>query len=538
MQELNNDTKAEVSAEAGNESGNEDNIRMEDHTTRVTSPVSPVRFTESAEPRQPSRRLAWVATSIIVASVLITAIIIQTAYNRSYLSVPELPPSRALATVDMPSPADLSKSFREIAKAVKPALVYIESQSSRRGSGEDEAPGFPFQNPRREASAGSGFIVTDDGYILTNNHVIENSDRLEVTLSDGRKLRAIVVGTDPATDLAVIKINATGLPIAILGNSDEVEQGDWVVALGSPFGLQQTLTAGVVSATGRELQQSQFSRFIQTDASINPGNSGGPLVSMQGEVVGINTMIIRSPFSQGNVGIGFAIASNNARDVFGQLVRAGRVSRGYLGVTIADLDEARARSLGVERDSGVLVQDVPDPNTPAGKAGLISGDIITAFDGKRVRSQRELTNLVAAQPVGKSVRVDFLRGGQTQSVTVELAERPDTITARQVTPVPEEEVPGSSLRVLGVVARSVDQEIASRMNLRVPTGALVVSVTQGSPAAEAQLEHGDIIHRIDRTEVKTVEDLVEASKSLKSDDEVAVQIEKGGRLYWVTLRIE
>jgi serine protease Do len=347
-----------------------------------------------------------------------------------------------------------------------------------------------------------------------------------------------VIGTDPATDLAVIKIDGSGLPIAILGDSDAVEQGDWVVALGSPFGLQQTLTVGVVSATKRELQQSQFSNYIQTDASINPGNSGGPLVNMEGEVIGINTMIIRGPFSQGNVGIGFAIASNNARTVFDQLVKAGRVSRGYLGVTIVDLDEARARSLGVERDSGVLVQDVPDTETPAGKAGIMSGDVITAFDGNRVRSQRELTNLVAAQPVGKSVRIDFLREGQQKSVTVELAERPETLTARQVEPVPQQEESGSTLKVLGIVARSVTQEIAERMKLRGSTGALVISVTPGSPAAEAQIGHGDIIHRIDRTEVKSVEDLMEASKSLKADDEVAVQIEKGGRLFWVTLRIE
>lgn len=532
MQELNNDPKVEP----GNE---RDDLPKDETPVRADIPASPYAFSERNEARPASRRLAWVAASIIAASILITAVIIQTAYNSSYYKVPELPQSRALASVDMPSPVELSRSFREIAKVVKPALVYIENQASRRGAADDdEAPAFPFGTPRREASAGSGFIVTNDGYILTNNHVIENSDRLEVTLSDGRKLRATVIGTDPATDLAVIKIDGSGLPIAILGDSDAVEQGDWVVALGSPFGLQQTLTVGVVSATRRELQQSQFSNYIQTDASINPGNSGGPLVNMEGEVIGINTMIIRGPFSQGNVGIGFAITSNNARTVFDQLVKAGRVSRGYLGVTIVDLDEARARSLGVERDSGVLVQDVPDQETPAGKAGLMSGDVITAFDGNRVRSQRELTNLVAAQPVGKSVRVDFLRNGQEQSVIVELAERPDTLTARQVEPVPQHEESGPTLKVLGVVARSVTQEIADRMKLRVPTGALVISTTPGGPAAGAQITHGDIIHRIDRTEVKSVEDLIEASKSLKANDEVAVQIEKAGRLFWVTLRIE
>lgn len=534
MQELNDDPKIEPGSE-------KKDLPTEDAPIRADMPVRPYIFSEHIDAKPPSRRLAWIAASIIAVSILITAVIIQTAYNSSYHTVPELPQSRALASVDMPSPADLSKSFREIAKTVKPALVYIENQATRRAADEDEeVPGLPFGHPRREASAGSGFIVTQDGYILTNNHVIENSDRLEVTLGDGRKMKAIVVGTDPATDLAVIKIDGSGLPIAILGDSDIVEQGDWVVALGSPFGLQQTLTAGVVSATGRELQQSQFqfSKFIQTDASINPGNSGGPLVNMQGEVIGINTMIIRGPFSQGNVGIGFAITSNNARAVFDQLVKVGRVSRGYLGVTIADLDEAKAQSFNVEKDAGVLVQDVPDPNTPAGKAGLMSGDIITALDGNRVRSQRELTNLVAAQPVGKSVRVDFLRNGQQQSVMVELAERPDTLTARQVAPPPQQEESGSTLKVLGIVARTVTPEIAKSRNLRMSEGALVTTVMPGSPAAEAQIAPGDIIHRIARTEVKSVEDLIEASKSLKAEDQVAVQIEKGDRLYWITIKIE
>ncbi|HEX8090177.1 MAG TPA: trypsin-like peptidase domain-containing protein, partial [Blastocatellia bacterium] len=264
----------------------------------------------------------------------------------------------------LPSPADLSRTFISVAKQVKPAVVNIDvvektkrSSSMRLPEGFPQIPGFPpFENqPRRQRGTGSGVIISADGYILTNNHVAGDADQINVKLSDGREMKARRIGADPETDLAVVKIDAQGLPFARIGNSDALEQGEWVIALGSPFGLEQTMTAGIVSATGRDLPGSQFTHFIQTDASINPGNSGGPLVNMQGEVVGINTLI----FSQSGTssGVGFAIPSNLANKVYAQIVKGGKVTRGYLGVHLKPVTPAIARSVGFQGTDGVLVDD-------------------------------------------------------------------------------------------------------------------------------------------------------------------------------------
>jgi serine protease Do len=508
----------------------------EDFQRASTQPIETI-----PREKKSSGKMAWAAVAVIVAALIVAVAIIQAAYVRSNGPVPELPTPRAVSDTVLPSPTDLSKSFREISKVVKPAVVYIESTSTARGQDQPDFFGLP---QRRASSAGSGFIVHPDGYILTNNHVVENSTRLEVTLSDNRKVPARVIGTDKETDIALIKVEASGLPVAVLGNSDQVEQGDWVLALGSPFGFQQTLTAGIVSATGREFSRSQFNKYIQTDASINPGNSGGPLINMQGEVIGINTMIIAEPGlagfggGGGNVGIGFAIASNTARQVFDQLVRNGKMSRGYLGVQVVPLDSAKASALGLEPEQGVLVQDVPDPSMPAGKAGIRSGDVITAFDGHSVRQPRELTNAVASTPVGKSVKIDFIRDGQPQSVTVELAERPD-LDQVATRPGPQPQSPsGAEAGKLGIAAQTITPEKAEGMNLRISSGALVLEVKPGSPAAEAGIRHGDVIHRVGRTEVKTVEDLAAASSALKEGEQVAIQVERNGQMSFITVTID
>jgi serine protease Do len=509
---------------------------MQDLQAGFTQPEQQEKLRESKAKWQ-SR--SWILITLLAFSAIIVFAVVRAYNNRSSVVVPELPPPReASASAAAPSPIELSYSFREIAKQVKPAVVYIQVVET-----VDQGPrmpeGFPFDfpnpgGPRRRPGSGSGFIATQDGYILTNNHVVGSADRIEVRLGDGRNFKAKLVGTDPETDLAVIKIDSSGLPIAVLGNSDEVQQGDWVLALGSPFGLQQTLTAGIVSATGREFAgEQQFSQFIQTDASINPGNSGGPLVNMRGEVVGINTMIF-SP-TGGNVGIGFAVASNVARNVFDDMVRRGRVTRGYLGVVIIEVDEARARAYSVEPRSGALIAQPPQPDSPAAKAGLRYGDIITAFDGKPVRSPRELTEAVASTPVGKTARVDFIRDGQKQSVTVEVAERP--ATSRDTTPAPPRNNGGQTESRLGIDAQSVTPEMAEQMKLTVKSGALVRSVQPGSAAEDANIRHGDVIHRIDRFDVKTVEELVQAVNSLQSGDDVAVVIERQGRIIYVTVTL-
>jgi serine protease Do len=331
------------------------------------------------------------------------------------------------------------------------------------------------------------------------------------------------------------------LSYVVLGDSNDVEQGDWVLALGSPFGLQQTLTAGIVSATGRELRDGRnnqmFSKFIQTDASINPGNSGGPLVNMKGEVIGINTMILTGgPFSQGNIGIGFAIASNAARKVWPTLVENGRVSRGYLGVLVTDLDAAHARAVSLEPNSGVFVSGVPDPQSPAGKAGIQAKDVITAFNGKPVKAAQELTDAVASTPVGQSARVDFVRKGQAQSVTVELAERPIDTSAGLPRGGDDDSLPQGRL---GIQARTLTPELADTMKPKPKStsGAVVMAVEPNSPAADAGVQHGDIIHGFDRTEVKSVEDLSNATRSIEPG-EYLIEIERRGQTLFLKVTVE
>ena len=486
---------------------------------------------------------AWIAIVLILALLIGSIAIIQSALKaHTRAAVPELPPAAARPTAAAPTPVELSLSFREIAKAVKPAVVNIivtESVQSSPSPFSDLFGDGPGQSrpQRKPTSTGSGFIVTPDGYILTNDHVVIHADQIEVTLADNRKMKAKVVGLDQESDLAVIKIDATNLPTVVLGNSDNVEQGDWVLALGSPFGLTQTLTAGIVSATGREVQGAQYSKFIQTDASINPGNSGGPLVSMQGEVIGINTMILTgSPMNSGNVGIGFAIASNIARKVFDVLVRNGKVTRGFLGVTVIPLEAPAARAVCLEPESGALVYRVPE-DTPAARAGLRGGDVITAFDGKPVKAPRELTDAVAATEVGKSVRVDFMRDCEKKSVTLEVVERPADINAAMRSAPEEGGQDETSATRLGITAQTVTPEVAAQGKLSIDSGALVKSVVPGSPAAEAGIKHGDVIHRIYRTEVRTAEDLVRAEKSLKSGEKVALKVERSRQILAVPITV-
>src|SRR5580704_8839020 len=333
----------------------------------------------------------------------------------------------------LPAPTDLSRAFITVAKQVEPAVVNIDivekpKTSSKGSSRQFQIPGFrgfPGMGDGRaqaERGTGSGVIISADGYILTNNHVAGEADTMHVTLGDGREFSATRVGTDPETDLALIKIKAPeALPYAKLGNSDDVQQGEWVVALGSPFGLKQTMTAGIISAVGRSLG-GNLSDYIQTDASINPGNSGGPLVNMAGEVIGINDMILTS--SGGNEGVGFAIPANTVNKVYAQLLKNGKVVRGYLGVLLQPVDQATAHVSGYDKHGGALVADLADTNAPAAKAGLQSGDVIVEFDGKPVASPSQLTGLVADEPVGKTVQVKYFRDGRLQTTSLKLSERP------------------------------------------------------------------------------------------------------------------
>jgi serine protease Do len=499
-------------------------------------------------------RVIWAASSAVIALALIFSFSLfvtnayrnQAAADTNTVAAAVLPSDKAAPLAEqVVSPSELSTTFRKIAKAVKPAVVNISTVQKVKatGFGLPQIPGFQFELPntpdgkapvQKQRGTGSGVIVTESGYILTNNHVVGKADDIEVKLSDGSKYKGRVVGKDEFTDLAVVKIEAQGLPTASLGNSEELEQGDWVVAIGSPFGLEQTITAGIVSAKGRHVGSSQYNNFIQTDASINPGNSGGPLVNMSGQVIGINTMIYSE--SGGNQGIGFAVPSNLARSIYSQLVGKGKVIRGYLGVTINEVTPEKAKGLGLTVNEGAFVNDV-QPDSPAEKAGLQSGDVIVSFDGKPVRDQHELTSLVAETPVGKSAEVKFIRDGKAKTATVTVVERKEERAARDKE---ENEEPlsqqGESGGKLGFSASNLNVDQVTE--LKIKTGVVIERVMPGSPAQEAGLQRGDVIHKINRQSINSVSDLASAVKSLKDGDTVIMQVESKGQLTFRTLTVE
>jgi serine protease Do len=440
----------------------------------------------------------------------------------------------------LPSPQDLSRTFISVAKQIKPAVVNIDVvEKTKRASirvpeGFPQIPGFG-DTPRRQKGTGSGVVISSDGYILTNNHVAGDAEQINVKLSDGREFKARIVGKDSETDLAVIKIDAQNLSFARLGNSDNLEQGEWVIALGSPFGLQQTMTAGIVSATGRDLGAGagQFTNYIQTDASINPGNSGGPLVNMQGEVVGINTLI----FSQTgtSAGVGFSIPSNLATKVYAQLIKSGKVTRGYLGVFLQPVSPSLAKTVGYSGTDGAVVGDLSKGDSPAARAGLRSGDVIVEFDGKRVTSPKQLTEIVADTAVGKASVVKFVRDGHVETATISLGERPPKPGEDDQVDQGEPEEQGGKL---GASVSNVTPEFARQLKLKVPTGVVIQSVQADGPAADSGLLRGDVIHRVNRVSITNRQDFFSAMSSLKGEKEITLQVERNGQLQWVSVTLE
>ncbi|MFW6297250.1 MAG: DegQ family serine endoprotease [Desulfosalsimonas sp.] len=357
---------------------------------------------------------------------------------------------------------------------------------------------FGQQDPRefKQRSLGSGFIMDKQGHIVTNNHVIENADKIQVKLKNGREYDAEIIGSDPNTDLALIKIETDDeLPVLEFGNSDKISIGEWVLAIGNPFGLDHTVTAGIISAKGRVIGAGPYDDFIQTDASINPGNSGGPLLNMDGEVIGINTAIVA-----GGTGIGFAIPSKMAGEIIDQLKDKGEVTRGWLGVGIQELSDELKEYYGTEK--GVLVTQV-FPGDPADKAGLEPNDIIVSVDGRQVDSPRELTRIIADIKPGQKAEIEFIRNGKTRSAKVTLTKRDEQRLA-EGSRQPEE--PGTA--GLGITVSDVTEDIASQLNLRDTTGAVVTEVQSGSKAAEAGFRRGDIIKEINHEPVKSANDFL------------------------------
>jgi serine protease Do len=436
----------------------------------------------------------------------------------------------------------LEDAFASVADRVMPSVVNVSVKPKKVPPGEGGQPPegeqrfrdffgpefydrfFKRRAPRDDArAAGSGVIVDARGYILTNAHVVENAAEIEVRLSDDRKFVATLVGRDPKTDLAVVKVDpgAAGLPVAQFGDSDKLRIGQWAIAIGNPFGLDRTVTVGIISATGRtRVGVATYEAFIQTDASINPGNSGGPLLNLDGRVIGINTAIVSS-----GQGIGFAIPINMAREVMTQLIAKGRVVRGWLGVAIQDLTDDLAAGFGVSSRGGVLVADVVKDG-PAEAAGMKPGDIIVELSGGPIKEVTELQKRVAAIPPGRAAALTVLRDLKPTKLTVKIGEQPGEETAVAA---------GPKGAALGVTVEPLTEEAAETYGLRGRSGVLVTDVVAGSAAEAAGIKEGDLVLEVNRRRVGTVEEFNAAMGALKPDEVVPVQIERsgGGRQYVV-----
>jgi serine protease Do len=385
--------------------------------------------------------------------------------------------------------------------------------------------------PRQEG-LGSGVIITKDGYILTNNHVVDGAEEVKVALQDGREFTAKVIGRDPKSDVAVIKIDAKDLPTVPIADSDKVEVGDVVLAIGNPFGIGQTVTTGIVSATGRGGAIGlDYEDFIQTDAAINPGNSGGALVDSEGRLIGINTAILSR--SGGNQGIGFAIPSNLARDVSQSLVRDGRVTRGYLGVMIQDVTPALAKEFNLKENSGALVGDVTE-KSPAEKAGLKEGDVIFEFNGKKVTDSRHLKLEVARTQPGDTVPVKVLRDGSTKSLEVAVKEMPGQERLAKNDNSGNDKDDNGTLN--GVTIGDLDRQ--ARQQFELPgnvNGVVITDVAPDSAAAEAGLKPGDVIQEINRKPVKTAEEAVKLTEKSTNDKRTLLRVWSNGGSHFLVV---
>jgi serine protease Do len=387
---------------------------------------------------------------------------------------------------------------------------------------------FPFGGPQEQGvqkGSGSGVVISADGAVLTNNHVVENATRVEVHLQDGRSFVAKVVGTDPATDLAVLRIQAKGLTAARFGDSDAAQVGQWLIAIGSPFGLDYSVTAGVLSAKGRgNLGANQIEDYLQTDASINPGNSGGPLVNLRGEVLGINTMII----GHGS-GIGFAVPSNLARKVSSELLENGDVSRPWIGVGYQELTPQLASSFGVERTRGALVNEVV-PNGPAQRAGLRPGDIILEVNGREVRESKDLLRVVLMSPVGAKLPIVVQRDGGKKTLTLVTEERPTEQQARgERNQRPRRGQPDTSQE--GIALAPLTPDVARRLGYEGPGGVVIAAVQPGSPADRAGLTRGDVIEEINKKPVQSLKQVEEAL----GQDKTLLRLSRQGRTHFTVL---
>lgn len=436
-------------------------------------------------------------------------------------------------------------SFADLAERASPAVVNVSTTKVVR---RPQGPGMPHLGPRdpffdefferffdgvpreqQQKSLGSGFIMNKDGTILTNSHVVAGADEIKVTLADGRSFDAKVVGLDEKTDIAVIRVAAKAdLPTVPLGDSDKIRPGDWVMAIGNPFGLEHTVTVGVASATGRVIGGGPYAKFIQTDASINPGNSGGPLFNVRGEVIGINTMI----FAAGQ-GIGFAIPINLAKQLAPQLVEKGKVTRGWLGVSIQDITPELAKSFELKSEEGALLAEVFS-SSPAAKAGLQRGDIVVMFDGQKIKDPYDLSLAVGNTLVGKKVEIEVLRKGEQKKFQVDVG------TQEEVAPVATrgEEKPGSKADKLGLVVRAITVEDTRELDVP-PTfrGIVIQRVEPGSAAEAADLRGGDVVLEINGVKIESLADYAQATEKLSEGSIVRLFVKRGRASVYVAFRL-
>ncbi|WKZ32837.1 MAG: DegQ family serine endoprotease [Thermodesulfobacteriota bacterium] len=437
-------------------------------------------------------------------------------------------------------------NFVELARKLSPVVVNISTTQVMK-----ERPTMPFPEFRgpfeeffgddfrrffeeppggemKRQSLGSGFILNAEGYILTNFHVIENATEIIVTLSEDKKeYKATVVGQDQKLDIALIKIKPEeSLPIAVMGDSDRLQIGEWVLAIGNPFGLGGTVTAGIVSQKGRVIGAGPYDNFLQTDASINPGNSGGPLFNIKGEVVGVNTAIVA-----GGQGIGFATPINMVKEVLLQLKETGKVTRGWIGVSIQELTPELARSFGVKEARGVLISSV-NPNEPADQAGLKAGDIIISFDGRQVNELSDLPRVVATTPPGKNSEVKVLRDGKERVFFVKVGIKVD----EEITEPAANQDNGSPDKRLGISAQPITPEIAKRLGKKETDGVIISSVKPDSAAADAGLKRGDLVKEIDRKPIRGMADYSRALNEAEKNDIVLFLVERGGNTIYVIVK--
>jgi len=422
--------------------------------------------------------------------------------------------------------------FVALAKRLKPGVVNIST--TQIGTREDTSS-FSGQNdwfgahsPRkqfRQRSLGSGFIIEPDGLILTNFHVVDNAEKITVRLLDGREFTGRVVGTDQKIDIALVKINAQDLPVAPLGDSDGLEVGEWVMAIGNPFGLDNTVTSGIVSAKDRQIGAGPYDHFIQTDASINPGNSGGPLVNLQGEVVGIDTAIFSQ--SGGNIGIGFAIPINLVKDLLPQLKNGGKVTRGWLGVSIQGITPDLAASLGLSQVKGALISSVVHDG-PADRAGIKAGDVIVGYEGKAINNANDLPLLVAGTPVGKTVSLQVFRDKEETPIAVAIGQ------------MKEEKVIASTTETgdLGLTVEQITPEIADDLGLEQTQGVVITAVAPDGPGEEAGFQPGDIVREINRQPVRNLADYRKIMASAAHGRSILFLVQREDSSIFLALRKE